>query len=71
MSVRKSGWDEKYLLLENFKEQYGHCNVPRNYVIQGFKLGAWVSKQKVLFKKNQLPENRKTKLEEIVNWRLI
>ena len=39
-------WDERYALLEAFKEQKGHCNVPYGNVVEGVKLGRWVANQR-------------------------
>lgn len=43
-------WYQRYLELQEFKEQYGHCNVPKTYT-PNEHLGRWVSRQRLEFKK--------------------
>ena len=38
-------WETKYNELIAFRQQYGHCNVPRSYA-QNKKLGGWVNTQR-------------------------
>ena len=42
-------WPRRYEELIAFKQQYGHCNVARNYA-QNKALGRWVHKQKTYYK---------------------
>lgn len=53
-----------YLL--GFKEAYGHVDVPGRYKSpNGFKLGIWVSHQRVNKKNNRLPAERVKRLDDI------
>ena len=42
----ESIWEEGFKNIVNFKKREGHCLVPQSYNEKGFKLGAWVSKQR-------------------------
>ena len=55
-SLLNLAWDEKYALLEAFKEQKAHCNVPRDYVVKDVKLGRWVKTQRVLYRLRHVAE---------------
>lgn len=39
-------WEAKWELLRDFKLRYGHCRVPDNFVLEGVKLGQWVTYQR-------------------------
>ena len=56
----KDQWEQKFALLEQFKEREGHCNVPQKHVEDGVKLGLWLSYQR----------SRRGKLEESLQCRL-
>ncbi|MEJ3719164.1 Helicase associated domain protein [Paenibacillus polymyxa] len=51
-------WNLNYKLLLRFREDNGHCNVPRDYVSEGMNLGVWVSNQRQDYKSNQLLKER-------------
>jgi len=42
----ESQWNYNFSLLEAFKDQYGHCVVPRTYTVAGSTLGYWVHSQR-------------------------
>lgn len=42
----ESQWNYNFNLLKAFKEEYGHCVVPRTYTIFGSTLGYWVHSQR-------------------------
>jgi len=58
-------WYEKYLLLEQYKKEHGNCLVPRSFDYDEIKLGRWVNKQRVLYKKGKLSANRREMLDEL------
>ena len=43
-------WAQRYCELKQFKNLYGHCNVPHRYQ-ENFKLGEWVATQRKQFKR--------------------
>jgi len=51
-------WKTGFSHLNNFKTEFGHCNVPRRYDIGGFKLGEWVVTQRSNLKKGRLSQER-------------
>jgi len=57
-------WDEMFNELKEYKNQYGHTNVPANRS-KNKKLGRWVSTQRQLKKQNSLDSDRIHQLEEI------
>ncbi|WP_257616910.1 helicase associated domain-containing protein, partial [Chlamydia suis] len=62
--VLKEGWEENFLELKRFREEYGHCKVPRGYP-ENPQLASWVNNQRVDFKKGKLSEDRIARLEEL------
>ena len=46
---QQSKWDEKFLHLQRFQQQFGHCRIPKDYHDQSFMY--WVRTQKFLCKK--------------------
>jgi superfamily II DNA or RNA helicase len=59
-----AAWDKKHEELKKFKKKYSHCNVPRKYK-DNPQLSAWVSRQRVAYYKNSLPEGRTTLLKKV------
>ncbi|MEB2690595.1 DEAD/DEAH box helicase [Chlamydia suis] len=62
--VLKEVWEENFLELQRFREEYGHCKVPQRYP-QNPQLASWVSQQRVDFKKGKLAEDKIARLEEL------
>jgi len=65
ISAFQKRWNEKYDLLVEYKQEHGHCNVPRNDIFNGQKLGFWADKQRRFYKEGKLPEDRIDRLNEI------
>ncbi|MEQ1726663.1 MAG: Helicase associated domain protein [Sphingopyxis sp.] len=59
-----SNWDELFVALSTYKQKHGDCNVPHGWA-DNPKLGKWCSHQRQAYKKDILPENRITRLEEL------
>lgn len=57
--TRKDAWEEKFRLLEAYKNQHGHCNVPTRSgdSLELQQLGRWVSRQRELYKFTQNRDN--------------
>ena len=49
-SRREKQWHLMYDLLVEFKESFGHCNVPKKYK-SNTKLGSWVDYQRTLYRR--------------------
>ena len=45
-------WQSKLELLRQYREQNGHCRVPRSYEIDGVKLGIWLNNQRQEYRKH-------------------
>jgi len=56
-------WNVFIEKLTEFKKEFGHCNVPKNY--EDKWLGDKVSNMRVLYKNNRFPEERIQQLEEL------
>ncbi|WP_080126619.1 DEAD/DEAH box helicase [Chlamydia suis] len=62
--VTEEAWEKNFLELKRFREEYGHCKVPKRYP-QNPDLGSWVSVQRKTFKSSELSEDRIARLEEL------
>jgi len=60
----ETSWEEMFSALVEYKNKYGHCNVPQNYS-ESPKLAIWVSHQRVAKQKGTIIDERKKRLEEI------
>jgi superfamily II DNA or RNA helicase len=59
----EEAWEEGYAMLQKFRKREGHCNANLNFVMEGFRLGSWVTKQRA--KKKQLTLNQVSRLDSI------
>lgn len=61
-----SSWARMLKALEDFKSEYGHCNVPLRYVrADGVKLGVWLRTQRDLVNKGLIGTDRQAKLSDL------
>ena len=51
--------------LQEYKDEHGNTNVPRNHAQNNLKLGRWVDNQRTQYKKGKLDSERVTKLENL------
>ena len=58
-------WENNFNLLKEYKERYGDCNVPQNFIYKEVKLGDWVSRQRSFFNKSVLSNDKIDKLNSI------
>ena len=50
---RKDKWDDKYYVLEEYYNKYGHINVPISFTTDnGFGLGYWLNTQRQAYKRH-------------------
>jgi superfamily II DNA or RNA helicase len=56
-------WEEGFRKLEVFKTREGHCRVPQKHLEGDYRLGKWVSEQRI--KKDQITLSRRQRLEEL------
>jgi hypothetical protein len=64
----RHGWEVGYQRLQEYVTREGDANVKANHVEQGFKLGAWVNRQRTQFKTHRLIHDRAARLESIDGW---
>src|SRR5207244_11191445 len=63
-------WEEMFALLETFRKQYGHSQVPVNFPGTP-SLGIWVSEQRAAHRRGELRPARRDRLEAAgFVWRL-
>lgn len=58
-------WINMYQLAKNYQKSYHHLNVPRDYEIDGKKLGNWINYQRALYNKGVLSKEKETLLTNI------
>ena len=58
-------WAESFELLKEYKEEHGHCRVPKRAEYRGIKLGRWMSEQRGAHRAGKLSENQRTRLDDI------
>ena len=61
-----AAWEESFTALEKYVEREGHARVPKSYIEDGFRLGAWVSGQRS--RRDRLSPERTSKLECLSGW---
>jgi superfamily II DNA or RNA helicase len=66
--ARAEMWDLGFQRLSEYVAQHGDARVPTPLVVDGFKLGQWVSVQRVNFNNGTLAADRKSRLEELPGW---
>jgi len=63
-TTRDQRWEQMYLKLKEFRQTYGHCQVPQNWE-HDKTLANWVGVQRRLYAANKLRPDRETKLNKI------
>jgi ribosomal protein L7Ae-like RNA K-turn-binding protein len=58
-------WNRMYALLTEYRNEFGHCNVPLSLTYNNVKLGNWVNTQRKNYNCMNMSENRIKKLEDI------
>ena len=66
MEPRAGQWEEGFGYLLRFAEREGHTRVPDGHVEDGYRLGAWVNKQRG--RKGKLDADRIRRLAELPGW---
>ena len=61
-SPRDADWEDGFAALLKYKAEKGDCRVPQGYNEDGYRLGAWVSRQRHSAEK--MPGARKQRLDE-------
>ncbi len=63
---QKVNWEHGYSFLRKFAKQNGHTEIPYKLVFEGFKLGAWVARQRA--QRKAISKERIEALEKIPGW---
>ncbi|MFC8383572.1 Helicase associated domain protein [Nocardia sp. NPDC057272] len=59
-------WEEGFVRLLTFVEQHGHALVPRDLVVDGYRLGYWASNQRAARSRGTLSSDRVSRIEKAV-----
>ena len=63
-----AAWKAGYSHLKQYVADHGTALVPAAHESDGYRLGAWVVQQRLLFSKSKLDEERRKKLEQLPGW---
>ncbi len=61
-------WEEGFGRLMHYVERQGHARVPVSYTVDGYKLGAWVQRQRSVFAQGLLDADRERRLQDVPGW---
>jgi superfamily II DNA or RNA helicase len=61
-------WEEGFRFLDQYLSREGNARVPKRYVEDDYRLGYWVVSQRTAFKKDNLSEERRKRLEALSGW---
>jgi superfamily II DNA or RNA helicase len=59
----KSKWEAGFAALSRFKPREGHCLVPDAHIENGFRLGSWISNQRV--NSDKIDKERRRRLDKV------
>lgn len=65
---RTDQWEKGFARLLDYVKQNGHSRVPTAFVVDGFKLGGWVSQQRTTYAKGTLTADRRRRLKALPGW---
>jgi hypothetical protein len=68
-SFYDSEWEESFTHLQRFAHRTGHAKPLWNEVEGGFKVGAWVVKQREYYRRSKLSSDRVARLEALPGWK--
>jgi hypothetical protein len=71
-SLDDQKWEKKFLLLEEFKNREGHCDVPSLYTEKdGKKLGYWIVNQRQAKRRGDIVQEREKRLDDLgISWNI-
>jgi hypothetical protein len=61
-------WEGAFETLQRFAQRNGHCRVPQDHVQGGLRLGAWLNRQRLVYRANRLDPERQRRLEALPEW---
>lgn len=63
--AREANWEDAFEHLLKYVHLHGNARVPYGHVLDGFRLGQWVGRQRNLYAKEKLVQERKERLEKV------
>lgn len=67
--ILENAWEEGFRLVLDYVAEKGDARVPTTYVTpSGYKLGAWIDRQRGLRLENKLDQSRESRLDSLPNW---
>jgi helicase associated protein len=61
-------WEEVFSRLLDYVKRHGNARLPRSCEVDGFRLGAWVTKQRRAHARGSLDAGRQQRLETLPGW---
>jgi predicted helicase len=61
-------WNSNYEELKSFAKKHGHATVPDAHQQNGIRLGKWIGKQRIAYKRGRLAKDKVTKLQDVKGW---
>ena len=61
-------WEEGFRRLQDYVESHGDAHVLQSYVVDGYKLGLWVTGQRAKHAQGTLDPDRQRRLEDVTGW---
>ena len=66
--THEGAWEEGYSALQRFIGREGHALVPYEHVEGTYRLGQWVTVQRIRWQKGRLPDVRAARLDALAGW---
>jgi superfamily II DNA or RNA helicase len=63
-----ASWEFWLGLLSRYVEQYGHAGVRQSETFDGYRLGDWVTNQRIFYRRGTLAADRMQRLLEVPTW---
>jgi hypothetical protein len=61
-------WEDTFAVLVAYARRVGHARVPQEHVEDGVGLGTWVSRQREVYRRGDLPVDRAARLAALPGW---
>ena len=68
VEMTTASWEFRFGLLEQFVADNGYARVPQHYMVDGCRLGGWVSNQRTNYAKGTLEADRADRLQALRGW---
>ncbi len=61
-------WEEGFRRLSNYIDRHGDARVPGSFIVDGYRLGGWVSQQRIKHADGTLDADRERRLQQLPGW---